>query len=196
MTKAGSNSETIRQQKQALREEIRRRKLAHTASESSGIIAHSGEETSGVLSRLLADCHVQQAQTVLLYSALRDEVPTQALLDELSAEGKTVLLPRVVSDTEMELRRYTGPADLAVGAFGIQEPTGAVFSDYKAIDVAIIPGLAFDGEGRRLGRGRGYYDRLLARVPFIYKIGLCFPWQMVERVPSNGYDIMMDSVVF
>lgn len=131
----------------------------------------------------------------MLYSALPDEVPTQHLMDELVAQGKTVLLPRVISDTKMELRRYTGKQDLKEGAYGILEPTGELFTDYDAIDVAVIPGMAFDAEGHRLGRGKGFYDRFLARVPYIYKIGLCFSWQVVDRVPSDEHDIRMDEII-
>ncbi len=138
----------------------------------------------------LADAHI-----VLLYSALPDEVPTLPLLNRLSTEGKTVLLPRVVSDTDMELRRYTGPNDLEQGAFGIMEPTGELFTDYDDIDVAVVPGMAFDREGHRLGRGKGYYDRFLARLPHTYKIGVCFPFQLVDLVPADAHDILMDEVI-
>lgn len=139
--------------------------------------------------------HLASSHTILLYNALPDEVPTQALMDELVAQGKTVLLPCVINDTDMELRRYTGPQDLQTGSFGIQEPTGELFTDYDAIDVAIVPGMAFDAEGHRLGRGKGYYDRFLSRVPHLYKIGLCFSWQLVDHVPCDEHDIVMDEVI-
>lgn len=171
--------------KQELRKMIRQRKQQHSVDESSAFI-----------SQLKANSHFLHAQTLLLYSALPDEVPTQTLIDELVAQGKTVLLPRVVSDTDMELRRYSGPADLQQGAFGIMEPTGELFTDYAAIDVAIIPGMAFDDEGHRLGRGKGYYDRFLAKLsPTTYKIGLCFSWQRVDHVPTDDHDIPMDEVI-
>ena len=139
--------------------------------------------------------HLASSHTILLYNALSDEVPTQALMDQLVAQGKTVLLPCVINDTDMELRRYTGPQDLQTGSFGIQEPTGELFTDYDAIDVAIVPGMAFDAEGHRLGRGKGYYDRFLSRVPHLYKIGLCFSWQLVDHVPCDEHDIVMDEVI-
>lgn len=142
----------------------------------------------------LTDC-LPESKVVMLYCALPDEVPTQGVMDELVAQGKTVLLPRVVNDTEMELRRYTGNKDLCKGAYGILEPTGEVFTDYDAIDVAIIPGVAFDEDGHRLGRGKGYYDRFLARVPNLYKIGLCFSWQMVAHIPCDEHDIRMDRII-
>lgn len=171
--------------KQELRKMIRQRKQQHSVDESSAFI-----------NRLKDNSHFLHAHTLLLYSALPDEVPTQTLIDELVAQGKTVLLPRVVSDTDMELRRYSGPADLQQGAFGIMEPTGELFTDYAAIDVAIIPGMAFDDEGHRLGRGKGYYDRFLAKLsPTTYKIGLCFSWQRVNHVPTDDHDIPMDEVI-
>lgn len=132
---------------------------------------------------------------IMLYSALADEVPTQELMDALAAQGKMVLLPRVVNSTDMELRCYTCRHDLQAGAFGILEPTGQLFTDYDAISVAIVPGMAFDGEGHRLGRGKGYYDRFLTRLPSAYKVGLCFSWQLVDRVPSDVHDMVMDKVL-
>ena len=81
------------------------------------------------------------------------------------------------------------------GAFGILEPTGEVFSDYDNVDAAIIPGMAFDGHGNRLGRGKGYYDRLLPRLTKAYKIGVCFPFQYFDEIPSEEHDVVMDCVV-
>lgn len=170
--------------KQEMRKMIRLRKQQHTADESSVIIA-----------RLKANPRFSQAQTLLLYSALPDEVQTQSLLDELTVQGKTVLLPKVVSSEDMELRRYTGKADLQPGAYGIMEPIGSLFTDYASIDVAVVPGMAFDAQGHRLGRGKGYYDRFLAKIPDVYKIGLCFSWQIVDEVPSEPNDIMMDEII-
>lgn len=133
--------------------------------------------------------------TVLLYYSLPDEVDTHAFLDELRSAGKIVLLPRVVDEGTMVLHRYTGRADLSEGAFGIMEPVGEPFTDYAAIDVAVIPGMAFDADGHRLGRGRGYYDRFLSSVPYIYKIGVCFDFQKVEAVPVEATDVSVDVVV-
>lgn len=87
-----------------------------------------------------------------------------------------ILLPVVIGN-DLELRVYTSPADLAIGAYGIEEPTGALFTDYATIDLVIVPGVAFDRDGNRLGRGKGYYDRLLPRIPSAYKVGICFPFQ-------------------
>ena len=146
-----------------------------------------------IITRLKQEPHFQQAQTVLLYYALPDEVDTRDLLAALN--DKTVLLPRVIDDENMEIRYYQGAEDLQAGAFGIMEPCGQRFTDYEKIDVAVIPGMAFDRQGNRLGRGRGYYDRFLSRVPYIYKIGLCFPFQLTDKVPAEDNDICMDVVI-
>ena len=177
--------------KQELRQHIRTLKQQHLTGLDRGDGSHD-------LSHLLATDHENRPHdphTILLYSALPDEVPTQGLMDELVAQGKTVLLPRVIDDKDMELRRYTGPQDLQEGAYGILEPTGERFTDHEAIDVAIVPGMAFDAEGHRLGRGKGYYDRFLSRVPYLHKIGLCFSWQIVDCVPCDEHDIVMDEII-
>ena len=174
--------------KQELRQHIRTLKQQHlTGGQSPCVNVHCNAT--------LSKRELSTSNIILLYSALPDEVPTQALMDDLVAQGKTVLLPRVINDRDMELRRYTGPQDLQEGAYGILEPTGERFTDYDAIDVAIVPGMAFDAEGHRLGRGKGYYDRFLSRVPHLYKIGLCFSWQMVDHVPCDEHDIVMDEVI-
>lgn len=152
------------------------------------------EELSlAAVSCLMKQPRIQQAKTVMLYHPLPDEVSTLPLLEQWN--DKTLLLPRVIDDEHMELRRYSTPADLQKGAFGIMEPCGEPFSDYDLIDVAVIPGMAFDTDGHRLGRGRGYYDRFLSRVPFIYKIGLCFGFQLVGEVPTDENDIRMDLII-
>ncbi len=170
--------------KKELRQIIRQRKEQHTADESSFVIDN-----------LKKNLRFAKANTLLLYNALPDEVQTSELIESLVAESKTVLLPRVTNATYMELRRYTGINDMQVGAFGIMEPTGELFTDYDKIDVAVIPGMAFDNEGHRLGRGKGYYDRFLCKMPGVYKIGICHLWQMVANVPSDEYDIKMDCII-
>lgn len=135
----------------------------------------------------------QAAQTVLLYHSLKDEVQTHDFIERWS-QHKQILLPVVVGD-ELELRIYEGRQSLHIGAFGIEEPTGAVFTAYQDIPVAVIPGVGFDRNGNRLGRGRGYYDRLLPRLTHTYKIGICFPFQVIDKIPTEPQDIPMNEVI-
>ena len=99
----------------------------------------------------------------------------------------------VVGD-ELELRLYTRPQDLATSSYGIAVPIGERFIDYTLIDLAVIPGVAFDAAGHRLGRGKGYYDKLLPHI-HATKIGICFSFQFVEEVPAEAFDIPMNAVI-
>ena len=144
-----------------------------------------------------------EAQVVLAYYSLPDEVNTHQLIDDLLTEGKTVLLPRVVDESTMELRCYTGLHDMAEGSFHIMEPIGEPFTDYSQIDIALIPGVAFDAQGHRLGRGKGYYDRFLRTIRSMGTVssvrprffGLCFDFQKLPSVPVDANDIPVDTVV-
>ena len=77
----------------------------------------------------------------------------------------------------------------------ILEPTGELCDGAEHMDVAVIPGMAFDREGHRLGRGKGYYDRFLNRVQ-TYKIGVCFDFQMMDQLPHDPHDVMMDEIIY
>ena len=140
-------------QKKELRKEIRERKRDIPVEELR-------EMSRSVCKRLLEEERLRDASTVMMYYPLADEVDVTPVIERLWEEGKTVVLPKVTGETTMVLHRYAGKGDLKVGAFGILEPCGEVFDDYEAIDVAVIPGMAFDSVCHRLGRGKGYYDSI------------------------------------
>ena len=150
-------------------------------------------QSAKILAALEAHPAFRAATTVLLYHSLKDEVDTHAFIRKWSNE-KRILLPVVVGD-DLELRLYTGPEDMATGTYGIEEPVGETFTDYASINFIAVPGVAFDRKGNRLGRGKGYYDRLLPRIPAAYKAGICFPFQVVEEVPAETFDICMDIII-
>ena len=131
----------------------------------------------------------------MAYWSLPDEVDIRPLIDALVGQGDIVLLPKVLDDDNMELRRYTSSDDLREGAFHIMEPAGTPFTDYSQIDVALVPGIAFDAAGHRLGRGRGYYDRFLSTHLSLLLIGVCFPFQRVAEVPTDPHDVCVDEVI-
>ncbi|WP_300901329.1 5-formyltetrahydrofolate cyclo-ligase [uncultured Bacteroides sp.] len=149
-------------------------------------------QSAEILAALEAHPVFRAAHIVLLYYSLKDEVNTHAFIRKWSRE-KQILLPVVTGDT-LELRIYTTPKDLKRGAYDIEEPTGELFTDYAAIDLAVIPGVAFDATGNRLGRGKGYYDRLLPQLT-AFKAGICFPFQLVDEVPAEPFDIRMDTII-
>lgn len=123
---------------------------------------------------------------------MKDEVRTHSFIEKWS-QSKQIILP-VVKGCELELHTYTGKQYLSIGAYGIKEPTGKSFYNYSQIDLAIIPGVAFDKSGNRLGRGKGYYDRLLPNLSAL-KIGICFSFQYLEEIPAETFDIRMDRVI-
>lgn len=188
--------------KKSLRQYIKEEKQRHTEAEQRQL-------DGSLCRRLLEHQRVAAAETVLLYWSLPDEVCTHALVEELAAMGKTVLLPKVVSGTEMTLHRFTSVDDMVRGAYGILEPAGAAVDIAEVAEmalpadgagkgrrvVAVVPGVAFDAAGHRLGRGKGYYDRLLGQLPGLYTIGLCYPFQMVHKVPAELTDIQMNEVI-
>lgn len=173
-------------QKKELRKLIRQRKVEHTAEEKA-------EMSARICRQVLTDPHWAKANTVFLYHALTDEVDTTMLIDAAMHEGKTVLLP-VIDGDDLRLKIHTGATQ--TGSYSIQEPIGEEFICYKEITLAIVPGMAFDKKGNRLGRGRGFYDRTLPKLAEAYKIGLCFPFQLLESIPCETYDIKMDAVLY
>ena len=131
------------------------------------------------------------ATTVLLYHSLPDEVQTHAFVEKWHKQKK-ILLPVVVGDI-LELRHYTGKSCLQEGSFHIEEPSGENYTNYQEIELAIIPGISFDKKGNRLGRGKGYYDKLLPLLAS-YNIGICYQFQALEKIPTENFDQTMDEV--
>ena len=136
----------------------------------------------------------RSAQTVLLYWSMDDEVFTHDFVNRWYKE-KCLLLPCVDGD-DLLLRRYTGPDSLQPGPqFGIPEPTGPVFDELDKIDMIIVPGVAFDKHNNRMGRGRGFYDRLLKTTPNAVKVGVAFSFQLFDTIPTEPFDVPMNLVV-
>lgn len=132
------------------------------------------------------------ARTVLLYSSMSTEVNTMDFIGKW-AESKTIVLP-VVSGNNLLLRKYE-PEKMAPGYRGIMEPT----SDSEEIppsqvDLAIIPGVAFDRQGNRLGHGKGFYDRLLPELD-CPRIGVAYDGQIYDHLKTDDWDQKMDFVI-
>lgn len=133
----------------------------------------------------------QQAERVLLYASMADEVNTRDLIYRYQGKKK-IYLP-VVMGKEIEIREYRGEAEMAIGAYGISEPTTERYDG--EIDLAIVPAIAMDLHGNRLGHGGGYYDKLLSRLK-CSTIGLIFPFQLLDSVPTEPHDVRLGGVVY
>ena len=169
-----------------LRKYIRALKVQHHATVTA--------DSERIMQVVANEAHLLSAKTVLLYHSLGDEVNTHQFIEEWCTK-KLLLLPVVVGN-DLELRCYRGAYELKMGTFGIAEPTGPLFTDYAKINFVAVPGMAFDKNGNRLGRGKGYYDRLLPKLTRAYKAGICFPYQLVDEVPVEQNDIPMNTVIY
>jgi 5-formyltetrahydrofolate cyclo-ligase len=153
------------------------------------------EKASAIRMRLMAlDCW-RNARTILTYHPLQNEVDLLPLLDEESA--KEWIFPRVDGES-LSLHCWAPHAPWLKGAFDIREPDPQHWEevDIETIDLALIPGLAFDRNGGRLGRGKGFYDRLLASEGFrALKIGIVTERFLLAGIPTESHDIGMDLVV-
>lgn len=131
---------------------------------------------------------------VAIYSALPGEVDLGKLVDD---RERIWVFPKVVGESLVFHRVTNLSNDLVPGAFGILEPReGLKTYGTMEVDLFLCPGLGFDPEGRRLGRGRGFYDRMLAAArPDAVKAGVCFPFQLVEKIDTEPHDIPMDGVI-
>ena len=149
------------------------------------------KEAEFVVETILEGNRWKNANVVFLFSPLSNEVDISPLIDIALTQGKKVCLP-VVEGEFMKLRVYTG--EMKVGCYGILEPTGPLYDSYEDIEFALIPGMAFDRKGNRMGRGKGFYDRLLPEIG-AYKIGVCFSVQFLDEVPCDNLDVPVDAVI-
>jgi len=135
----------------------------------------------------------KNAHVIMAYWSMNDEVFTHDFVQKWY-KHKRIILPSVKGD-ELELRIFEGVENMRAGeAFGILEPEGIFDGELSEIDLIIVPGVAFDIENNRLGRGKAYYDKLLKNTSAV-KIGVCFDFQLLDKIPVDEYDIKMDVVI-
>jgi len=169
-----------------------------TAARSLLSAEERGQAGRQIRDALLSLPEVQMAGTVAAYFSIGSEPDTRGLVFALWKRGTYVLLPLLRPDGDLDWASYEGPDSLVAGPRGLQEPgqaargTGAVAS----ADVVLVPALAVDRQGNRLGRGGGSFDRALARVgPLIPVVALLYDSELVEQVPVEGHDTPVRAVV-
>ena len=139
----------------------------------------------------------RDSRTVMLYMALPQEVQTAAILAEGRRQGKRMAVPVVKPDGLVAAQLPAGELQFRPGPFGIPEPAvGTAILAPEDINCVLVPGIAFDRRGARLGFGKGYYDRFLCRLPAATHVcGLAFSLQIVDHVPDMPHDVRMQSLV-
>jgi 5-formyltetrahydrofolate cyclo-ligase len=159
------------------------------------------EKSRQIKKKLFSHPEFKKAQTVMFYIAERFEVDTEDMIKDAQRLGEKVVVPitdvnrkELIASLLVDYER-----ELTKGAYGILEPK----SDFarpvplKMINLVIVPGIAFDKKGNRLGRGTGYYDRFLSKIPKdTPTIGLCFDFQIVDSMPIFPHDIQVKDLIF
>jgi 5-formyltetrahydrofolate cyclo-ligase len=159
--------------------------------------AERDEASSAALGLLRRQTVWQRAGAILFYAPMSLELDLSPLIEEALQSGKKAALPRFVSETgtyqAFEISRLA--RDCAPGKFGITEPQAHCAAlPLKHLDLALVPGLGFDLSGRRLGRGQGFYDRLLDGIA-APKCGVAFDLQVVKQLPAAGHDVSMNFIL-
>lgn len=134
----------------------------------------------------------KEAKTVMLYYPIHNEVDLRPLVRK-HADEKQFLLPATLSEHQIEVREHKKGEPLIKGRFGIPEPQTPAWKG--AIDLILVPGVAFDKKMHRLGRGGGYYDRFLAKLKSNVRVGVCYDFQLHDEIPSDVFDQKMTRVV-
>jgi 5-formyltetrahydrofolate cyclo-ligase len=174
---------------------IRKERLRATVLATRGRIATADRSRAGAAIAAHGLAAWSGLGTVAAHLSFGSEPPTADLLDGLLGSGRRVLLP-IIDGDRLDWASYSGPADVAPGPLGIDEPTGTrLGSDaLHHVDLVIVPALAVDRAGHRLGRGRGYYDRALVDVTAsIVAVG--YDDELVDDVPAERHDRLVDGVL-
>jgi 5-formyltetrahydrofolate cyclo-ligase len=182
--------ESLTDQKSALRATARAMLQALTSEQKQSA-------AESICKRLMALSYWKGAQSVLLFASRPDEPDIWGLAHIALAQQKEVYLPRFVPDTgRYEAALIANPAeDVVPGKFGILEPAPLCsVADWKRLDLVLVPGLAFDWHGHRLGRGKGYYDRLLASVSG-KTCGVAFDPQLISALPVEPHDVRLNCIL-
>lgn len=187
---------STRSRKPATRRALLARRDALTTDERAARSAKIAEATIALLDARLATS-APAPLVVALYAPKGSEVDTAGVDAVLRARAATVAYPRVIGDALPLAFHAARAAELVPARFGLREPDPATAPavELAAIAAFILPGLAFDRAGGRIGWGRGHYDATLAAAPAALRIGLAFEAQLVESVPREPHDVPLHAIV-
>jgi len=151
--------------------------------------------SNAVCQRLETLPEFARAQVIVGFSAIRKEVDLSAVLERARQLGKQTGLPKVIGE-QLELRVTNSQYPLVEGSFGILEPSDiAPLIEPASVDLVLVPGLAFDANGHRIGYGRGHYDRVLPSLANAFRVGVAYDFQLLAELPAEPHDIALHCVV-
>jgi 5-formyltetrahydrofolate cyclo-ligase len=154
------------------------------------------QKSVAIMERLFELPEFKRAKTVLFYASKPDEVQTFAMMQKALDMDKRVVLPiTVVEGKNLVLSEIRNVKGLMRGAFSVPEPADYVPVQPEAVELVIVPGVAFDEKGDRIGHGMGYYDKLLKTMPQARFVALAFEFQMIPDVPEEAHDVRVHKIV-
>lgn len=174
----------------------RKRAVRRAAIERRDLLSveERSDKSERILEGLLSLPEVGAAGTVMAFWSFGSEVETSALIERLHEAGKRVVLPRI-AEREIAAVAYAPGDPVTATSFGAMEPAGADVVTAEDVDVVIVPGVAFDRRGGRVGYGGGFYDRLFSRAPAVPAVAVAFAVQLVDEVPQGRSDRRVDAII-
>lgn len=155
------------------------------------------EKSELIKNRLFEMNEFQLTSSILFYVSYDNEVYTHDMIKESMALGKNVIVPKSdKKNRKLILSKLENWNDLEIGSYGILEPKKEKIKEVSidCIDLIIVPGVGFDNQGRRIGHGKGYYDKLLEKSKAV-SIGLAFEFQLVEKIPIESHDMLVHKII-
>ena len=173
--------------KKLLKESILEKRNSMTQSEIN-------EKSNDIKKKLFDLDSFRKSKSIMFFVSFGNEVNTHEMIKEAMG-NKTIIVPKVLQH-EIEPSMILDFDNIVQsGKFNIPEPIEIMRVAHKNIDLVLVPGIAFDREGHRIGYGFGYYDKFLKKVPKAAKIGLCFDFQVVDQIPREEHDVPVDFIV-
>ncbi|RKL62167.1 5-formyltetrahydrofolate cyclo-ligase [Thermoanaerobacteraceae bacterium SP2] len=154
------------------------------------------EKSAKIMSRLFSLSEFRGAKTIMFYVDAGNEVKTRDGLTKALSEGKRVVVPKVKKGYGLLAIEIKSLDELSPGTFGILEPAGEKGISPEEIDLVVVPGVAFDKKGNRMGYGAGYYDSFLPKLrPEVKKVAIAFEMQVTDSLPAEEHDVKMDMII-
>lgn len=172
-------------EKRIVREKIKKMRLELSKEEVL-------KESEAIYWQILSSELLEKSKVIMSYMSFKNEVDTEKLNNYIISLQKKLLLPKMIDKENIEAIEYNGEFEIK-NSFGIKEPVGKEY--LEEIDLVIVPGIAFNLKGDRIGYGRGYYDRFLKKYPKAKKISLAYEFQIIDSFTAENYDEKIDEIV-
>jgi len=147
-----------------------------------------------ICERILTSQEYRKADLIFMYMAYRNEVDLAIVMDHAFNHQKKIAVPRVVSD-DLVFHTIRSVDELITGYHSIKEPTEIMPVIHETPDLILVPGVAFDRTGNRMGYGKGFYDRFLSKHSGCYKMAVAYEGQFTASIEAKEYDVKMDSII-